>query len=65
MAMTVNVRRFVRFNQKHAVVSGYANEDGKGGGGYTLANRMSFTFTRDECRSMPEGFPDWKIEGAK
>lgn len=70
MAMTPNVKRFVRFNQKHAVISGTVFSDRdtphdpkKPSGSYTLANHMTFRFTRVEMRSMPAGFPDWKFDG--
>lgn len=54
---TKNVQKFLNLNDKYKVVSGAAFEGG--GGYYTLDNGQGFSFTLDEARSMPDGYPDW------
>lgn len=60
--MTTNVRDFLMDNTKRPVVEGTANSVG-GGGAYRLyRSKKWWYFTVDEARSMPEGFPRWKLD---
>lgn len=56
----IKVQQFMIANDKSKVVSGAAFEGG--GGTYTLDDGQSFTFTLEESRSMPNGYPNWGFE---
>ncbi len=60
LATSINVRKFMDANDKSKVISGTAFEGG--GGTYTLDDGQSFTFTLEEARSMPNGYPNWGFE---
>lgn len=57
MKTTRNVARFLKLNSEIPVVSGSAYAHG--GGFYRLENTEGFSFTLEECRTFPEGFPKW------
>lgn len=58
-SVTPNVALFVKENDKSLVYSGAAFPGG--GGSYSLESGKSFRFTLQEARSLPLGYPKWKI----
>jgi hypothetical protein len=57
------VDRFVKYNDKSPVVEGFAIENGGMGAVYTLKNGRRIELDRDDCRSLPPGYPKWDIDG--
>lgn len=51
------IKKFVAANDNAPVISGFAFAGG--GGRYNLECGKSFTFTLEEARMIPDGYPKW------
>lgn len=58
--MTDNVNEFVKANRRSPVITGAADRE-NGGATYWLQNNKMFRLSLDECKSLPAGFPRWKL----
>lgn len=59
---TKNAAAFMKANDKSKVVEGRVLSLTDGGGEYRLQNGKRFTLTRDDARSLPEGYPKWGLD---
>lgn len=48
-------------NDASPVVSGQVIQDGGKGAHYKLANYEFWSLGRDDCRSLPDGYPRWDL----
>ncbi len=58
MTPTPAAQKFMKANDKSKVVSGAAHGPGLGGS-YTLSNGKYFRLSLEDCRSLPDGYPNW------
>lgn len=59
--MNKNAASFKTANDESPVVAGHVISLENGGGQYTLENGKIFRLTAEECRSLPENYPKWKL----
>lgn len=63
--MTPKAAEFVKANDDSPVVEGRVNEPDPRkpakGGTYTLESGKSFRLNLADCRSLPTGYPRWKL----
>ncbi|WP_454287221.1 hypothetical protein [Rhizobium arsenicireducens] len=61
MTPTPKAKKFMMANDKSKVVSGATNGPGLGGS-YTLDNGRYFRLSLEDCRSLPDNYPNWGFE---
>lgn len=59
--MTPAASMFKRANDRHPVVEARVIGRGGEGGHYWLANHKCFELSAADLRSLPEGYPRWRL----
>lgn len=52
---------FMRDNDMAQVISANVKGQGGAGGIFYLANRRRYDLSREDCASLPRGYPKWKF----
>lgn len=63
MTPTINAQRFMAANDQYKIIIGAALSDG--GGILVLENKVSYKLTLEDCRSLPQEYPKWKLPAPK